>query len=256
MAETYRPRRATEIVDAAVQLFRRHPGTFLAIGAVVQVPMLLLRAAAMTVYGIAADGTPNNVFASAGLSIADGILWLLATAALISAADRAYMGASPDVRSSFAVARSRFGPFFVAMFLSSVLFFAGILLLLVGALYFLAKYGLAAAIAVLEPRSGTSAMTRASSLSEGRKRHILAALGTSWLIFFALVVGATAVSALIPHTSTFLILVPLVNILAYPIVAIVLVITYYDLRIRAEGYDIELLEREAGSTEPAVVATA
>lgn len=250
MPDTYRPRSASEIIDAAVQLFRRDARTFLAIGAVVQVPMLLLRTALMSVYGATPDGAPDNLLAATSITLLEGLLLVLVTATLTVAADRAYMGAHPGVRASFAGAASKFGAFFVATFLSTLLAVLGVLLLIVGAFYFFAKYTLSPTIVLLEARNGTNAMSRASKLSEGRRLHVIASVGAAWLIFFAVVIGAGALSAIVPTASAFIILGPLVNVFVLPLIPIVLVITYYDLRIRAEGYDIELLERQATSAEP------
>lgn len=250
MPDSYRPRSASEIIDAAVQLFRRHARTFLAIGAIVQVPMLLLRTTIMSVFGATPDGAPDNMLAATSLMLLDGLLFVLVTAALSVAADRAYMGSHPGVRASFAEAASRFGAFFVASFLSTLLFVLGVLLLIVGAFYFFAKYTLSPTVSLLETRDGTNAMRRASKLSEGRRLHVLASVGAAWLIFLAIVLGAGALSAIVPTASAFMIIGPVVNVFAFPLVPIVLVITYYDLRIRAEGYDIDLLERQATSAEP------
>jgi hypothetical protein len=249
MTDTYRPRGATEIIDAAVQLFRRDARTFLAIGAIVQVPMLLLRTSLMSLYGVTPDGAPANMLASTSLTLLEILLLFFVTAALTVAADRAYMGAHAGVRASFAEAGSKFGAFFVASFLSTLLAGLGLLLLIVGAFYFLAKYTLSPTVALLEARNGTNAMSRASKLSGGYRLHVLASVLASWLIYIALLVGAGALSALFPTASAFMILSPLVTVFAYPLLPIVLVITYYDLRIRAEGYDIDLLERQAISGE-------
>lgn len=85
---------------------------------------------------------------------------------------------------------------------------------------------------------------------------MIASVGAAWLIFFAVVIGAGALSAIVPTASAFILLGPLVNVFVLPLIPIVLVITYYDLRIRAEGYDIELLERQATSAEPRARAAA
>lgn len=256
MTDMYRPRRATEIVDAAVQLYKRHLRTLVTISAVVHVPLLLLRTIAVSAYGSTADGSPANWGVSWALSMLDGLGFLLVSAALTVAADEAYMGSAPTIRASFSRGGSRFGAFFVATFLSSIAFLFGIVLLIFGAFYFLAKYGLSPTIAVLESRNGVDAMGRASKLSEERKRHVLAAIGAVWLIFFAVMIAAAAVSALVPITSAYLLFGTMVSLFVYPLVPVALVITYYDLRIRAEGYDIELLERQTGTARVAGDAAA
>lgn len=256
MTDTYRPRSASEIIDAAVQLFRRDARTFLAIGAIVQIPLLLLRTTLLSVFGASPGGAPDNMLASSSLTLLEGLLLLFVTAALTVAADRAYMGAHLGVRASFAEAGSKFGAFFVASFLSTLLAVLGVLLLIVGAFYFFAKYGLSPTVALLEARDGTNAMSRASKLTEGRKLHVLASVGTALLIYFAVIFGAGALSAIIPTASAFMILGPLVEVFALPLIPIVSVVTYYDLRIRAEGYDIDLLERQASSAERRASAAA
>lgn len=256
MTDMYRPRKATEIIDASVQLFRRHALTFFGIGAAVQVPLLLLHTILLRAFGATPDGTPNSLAVQGVLSVVDGLAFVLGTAALTAAASRGYMGESPRARQSLAEGVSKFGPFFVASLLSGLAMVFGVVLLVVGAFYFFAKFTLAATAALVEGRSGTDALGRASKLSEGKKLHVLTAVGAAWLMFLAIVIGAGALSTIVPSVIALVILSTIANVFAFPLVPIVTVITYYDLRIRAEGYDIELLERHAGASHPAPASAA
>lgn len=250
MTDMYRPRRASEIIDAAVQLYRHNARSMIAIGALVQIPALILRTITLAVFGTTPDGMPNNVLASATLSLVEGVFLLFASAALTVAASRAYHGEHLAVRESYATAATRLGSYVVAAVLAGILFVVGIVLLIIPGLYFLAKYGLSSTIAVLEARSGTSAMARAAKLSDDRKRHVLAAIAAAWLIYIAVLIGAGLLSTIIPTVSAYTVLGAIVTIFAFPLVPLALVVTYYDLRIRAEGYDIELLEGRAARAVP------
>lgn len=250
MTDLYRPRRASEIIDAAVQLYRRNARTMIAIGALVQVPALVLRTITLGVFGVTPEGMPNSFVAAGTVTIVEGLLLLFSSAALTLAASRAYHGERVDVRESYADAVPRLGSYLVASILTGILFVLGIVLLIVGALYFLAKYGLSSTIAVLEARSGPSAMSRASRLSDGRRLHVLTAVAAAWLIYLAVLVGAGLLASLVPTASANMILAAIVTIFAFPLVPLALVVTYYDLRIRAEGYDIEVLEGRAANSAP------
>jgi hypothetical protein len=117
--------------------------------------------------------------------------------------------------------------------------------------------GLALAIpaVVLEPgRSASGALSRSWELTRGSRWRIF---GLGIVLFVLLYIPVVAISGLVAvlvprgagpsfaasSTSTIIALAigGLVQLFIYPLFYCVLTVTYYDLRVRKEGFDLELL---------------
>ena len=122
--------------------------------------------------------------------------------------------------------------------------------MLVGA----ARYVNVTAAVILERRSAISSLTRSASLSLGHRKSIVALLALGVAIFLVIGVGAALFAqSLLQNPVLVNAISSLVTIVLYPLLANILTVLYYDLRIRKEGYDIEELSRRLGAdTAPAV----
>jgi membrane-anchored glycerophosphoryl diester phosphodiesterase (GDPDase) len=116
--------------------------------------------------------------------------------------------------------------------------------------------GLALAIpaVVLEPRSASAALSRSWELTRGSRWRIFA-LGVTLLVLLYVPVIAISglVAVLIPtgagpsfaassvSTIVALAIAGVIQLFIYPLFYCVLTVTYYDLRVRKEGFDLELL---------------
>ncbi|HEX6964445.1 MAG TPA: hypothetical protein VF166_01525 [Gemmatimonadaceae bacterium] len=102
--------------------------------------------------------------------------------------------------------------------------------------------------AIMLERCGADAsLRRSNTLARGQTMKVVLAFllvyviyFAAYLLLFAIVYIATGRSTLAQATSG------IIGIFAYPIIPIVTTLLYYDLRIRKEGYDIELM---AGAME-------
>ncbi|HEV7702639.1 MAG TPA: hypothetical protein VGO46_00045 [Gemmatimonadaceae bacterium] len=105
----------------------------------------------------------------------------------------------------------------------------------------------ATAIVMLEGSGGSAAVGRSFRLSKDYAKHIVFSLGLSFLLYLA----ATAISAVL--TMRFLtpttagIVQSLVVIPILPFYVVVKTLLYYDLRVRKEGFDLEVSLRELGT---------
>ncbi len=137
-------------------------------------------------------------------------------------------------------------------FLKYLLMMVGLLCFLVGILYVFARYFAVATSIVLEGRGAVGALARSSELSRGRKRHILNTLLLVAIMYFFLSLGATAVARLTGSSVVILVVSTAFTIVAYPVVGLTEMVLYYDARIRAEGFDIEMMARGLEPAAPGV----
>jgi hypothetical protein len=240
-ALSLRPRSATEIIDASFQLLRRHYASFAAAAAAVLLPALVLRV-------VLPDRTAwlPNLLAQLLQSTAAG-----ATIVLVS---DAYLGRVPNVGEAVRLVFRRFGSIFFAALIQGLVIGVGVLLLLVPGLIFAAWTFAMPMVVVLEGRGALDSLGRSRELARGQVGHILGTLVIAYVIFFvvffiglallAAVAGITGAFEAGPGQRTGDVSRILFAILAHPIVAVVGTLLYYDLRIRKEGFDLEMMARD------------
>jgi len=139
--------------------------------------------------------------------------------------------------------------------------------------WMLTRLCLAFPVAVIEQADVTIALKRAASLSRGTRWRILVlfllGLVLGWVGSLMVMVPLFVVVALVPglsspaHSQTIGIITIVgmygawfvIQALTMPVYAVALVLFYYDQRVRHEGFDIEMLMRQAGmDAEPPVLA--
>lgn len=256
-----RARSVTEIVDAAFQLYRRDALEYILVTAVAYAPVLV--AQLVLLRGITAIGTPRlAVTGTVTLIVAlvNVVVYALMTAVLSRFASDVYLGKPSGLRevvmSVFrlvpAVILATFGVglTIVLGFLPAIIGGVSGLGLLVGlgvpfamvwVFYVIARYFAVVQVIVLEQPDVVRAFSRSSSLSRGRKGHILLTLFLVVLIFIVLSFAVTMVGQIVSSLAASLVLQTLYTVVAYPLIGITQVILYYDARIRAEGFDIEVM---------------
>jgi hypothetical protein len=130
---------------------------------------------------------------------------------------------------------------------SGPLIFLGIVLGFVWVFYSVARYFAIFPLIVLEDRRIIEAFTRSSQLSKDRKGHVLLTLFLIFLIIwlFSLAIGVIALLA--GNVAVTVVAQTLYTVVAYPLIGITQMILYYDARIRAEGFDIEVMAGSLGA---------
>ena len=238
-------RSTTEIVDAAVQIYRRDATRYMLLAAIAYTPLVAFQ--------FVFFGTASPSFAS----WTGGIAYLLTvagfglmSAALARMAAGAIMGENVDVDQTIREVLPRVPAVIGSTVLKYVMFMIGLVLLVVPGLYVVTRYFATTQAVVLEQKGVVAAFSRSSVLSNGIKRHVFNTLMLMWIIYFVVSFAATML-AMVGGTMVVTIVSALVTIVAYPVVAIGEVVLYYDTRIRQEGYDIEVM---AGSVDRAAAA--
>lgn len=244
-ASALRPRSATEIVDAAFQIFRSHAAPFVMCSAVAYVPSLLVRV--LLVGDVSRFQSPDiaqigdYARLSAYSTLASVLSYALMTSLVAVVAAQAYLGEPVDVGIAVRRMLTRFPTLLLATLVVAALTLVGLLLLLLPAMYVTARYFAVTPAIMLEGRGALGAMVRSSELSRGRKWHVLNTLGLVLLIYFVVLVGVAVTSSLLGGFIVQALVASIVTILLYPVVAITAVLLYYDARIQSEGLDIELM---------------
>jgi len=238
-----RPRKPTEIVDAAIEVYRRNPVHFMLLTTMVHAPWLILQ---LIVLG---NAPPTAEIATQGLiGLGTVVSYFLMSAVVVQMASDLYLGHETDAFEAFRRVGWKLPATFVVSFIQGFLIVFGFVLLVVPAAYWSALYFAAIPVIVLERKGLFESFGRSSQLSKGLKLHILSTLGLVFIIRIAVTLGATFVVTVVPNFAAQRVLSALVSIIVYPIAGISDALIYYDARIRREGFDIEMMavSAEAG----------
>ena len=244
-----RPRTPSELVDTAFQVFRRDPALFVAGAALIYVPWLLIRV--ILDIGINPDVMPDlsqfPVIVIGGIAV-----YTLAGGVTAVMASDVYLGRQPDLGRAFREVATHIVPLVVTMIITTLFIVFGLLLLLLPALYPIARFFATRQVILLENGGVGRALSRSSELSLGTKRHILNTLILVGLLTLAISIGAGFVTSMIGSHLVQQVVSTAVSAMIYPMFGITETLLYYDVRIRKEGFDIEYL---ASSFEQAPAAT-
>jgi len=247
-----RPRSPTEIVDASFQILRAHYAQFVMCSALAYLPWLVV--------DLVRAGTPATLQT---IDIGTNLLlllgwWLefaLMSAVLLVCASQAFLGEPVDVASAVRRTISRAPLVLVAAAIRLVMVFIGLFFFFFGALYPAARYFAVTPAIVLEGAGIGRAFARSTELSKGRKWHIILTMGLVFVIYAVLALGTMFVVGLIQIRLLQMIVMGVFSIVAYPIVAITAAVLYYDMRIKSEGLDIELMAGALDGAPPREAAT-
>jgi len=241
-----RPLSIGEILDGALVLLRRHFALVLGIAVVCEgIPT------AMDVYIDLTGGGSQNP----GLSLLDRLLTLvgsvLVTGATVRVVSEAYLGRTPLFGDAMGFAGSRFGTILGANIMSGFLTVLATLALVIPGIVVACGYSVAAEAAALESGTASEALRRSWDLTKGFKLKALALGVVSIGLILVVYLGAGVLGGIMGEVVGGLdvvlaVLAACVSLLIYPVISCVFTLFYYDLRVRKEGFDLEMLSRQLG----------
>jgi hypothetical protein len=247
-----RPLKTGEILDGAITLMRRQFGVLFGIAVVCEgLPAVL---------DIYIDLTGGSA-AQPGLALLERLLNLfgtmLVTGATVSAVSEAYLGRTPGLGDSLRYGLSKLGFIFSASIVSGLLAGLATLALVIPGIVVFCGYSVVAQVAALEPlKSGTDALRRSWMLTKGFKAKAFVLWIVAIVLIAALALGggllgglAAAVNPALEPVST--VLLAILLLLYYPLLTCVFTLFYYDLRVRKEGFDLEVLATQLGGAPAA-----
>jgi hypothetical protein len=183
------------------------------------------------------------------------VLGSIGVAASTFVVSDAYLGRETTAADALARAAPLIGRLVVISVLLSLVVGVGFILLVIPGVIFLAGLLLSTVVAVIEaPPSATAAMNRSWALTKGYKGKVLLTMLVAGVLLavpsIALgVIGGLFGAAVSEPAALWFFVLPLVfQIFVYPFVYVVQTVLYYDLRVRKEGFDLELL---ASALQPA-----
>ena len=127
------------------------------------------------------------------------------------------------------------------------------LVMLVGGLATLPAIGRLAVVpttAILEPRGPVGALARSNQLTKGLWKHSVGVSALAFLIAVVPYLGATLLAGEFGSRIVQQIVGMVMSVILTPIYVASLVALYYDLRIRKEGFDLELMASELATAAP------
>jgi hypothetical protein len=264
-----RPRRATELVDASFQLLRRYYPQLVTVSAIAMTPGVVMRILMRDEMS-----NPQVMTANPGALFAVGLVAVLCVtvcdAVLTIAVSDGYLTGEVDLGRAFGTGMRKLIAVFAASFFRGLLvglavLAVGVAAAIVAALKMPLLFGLVVPLAVwiiiyvllrtfaiipvvvLENIGANTAMTRTLQLSRNSAAHIFFSLGLAFFLYFIFsgIISALGVTLLTPATAGIIGAVLIIPI--YPLLTVVSTMLYYDLRIRKEGFDLEIMSRELGS---------
>ena len=286
-----RPMEFGEILDGALQLFRRHFGLFLKLSlAVMWLPLAFSIYWRARFFGLA-TATPEQTAAVMQSQIVPFMLWgmvwgvlygagmLLLTAGSIRVISDSYLGREPQFGDSLQFGVGKIVPLFLVglgktLLLFLLLILSGVVIGLTGAagglavllvfieviaavwlfIYVACGYMVTTPVVVLETLSSNfDAFGRSWELTKGARGRVFGLVFVAGLISSVLpAVVLSALGALIAQlapaaTIAWTVIAAVLPVVLTPIVPCVLTLAYYDLRVRHEGFDLQLLSEQLGS---------
>ncbi len=267
-----RPLRVGEILDAAIKIYLRNARLLMGLTAVIVVPFQALSAVILLSTVSTGSEVPQGGFnfsfgstrasdhaasvgANAILSITSVLIGLLSTAACVKAVSDIYLDQPTDGRTSLRFALRRLGSLLWLQTLAFVLLALAFLAVVIPGIWLYAAWSVATPALLIEGRRGWGALSRSFHLVRGRWWPTAAVLIVATLMT-ALVGGAIEallVGVFVVGGESVVVLVILVSlaaavsaVLTRPFSATIRSVLYYDLRVRHEGYDVELLAEQLG----------
>lgn len=247
-APALRPLSLGEVLDVSFGLYRSLFVPLLVVAVICQaIPM------ALGVYLGASGEMFVNILPSllyGALAVILGSIGIAASTFIVS---DAYLGRETSATVALQRATTLLGRLIVVSILTSILVGLGFLLLIVPGVILLSGLLLSTVVAVLEaPPSAIAAMGRSWDLTRGFRGKVFLTVLVAFLLLLVpsiAIGGAGAIFGDSDGTVSLIILVleSVLQIFIYPFVYVAMTILYYDLRVRKEGFDLELL---ASSLQP------
>jgi hypothetical protein len=238
-----RPLSIGEILDGSLIVFRRQFRLLFCVAIVCQgLP------AALEAYVEIAGASGGRAALAPVIRLLDFLGSLLVSGATVRVVSEAYLGRVPRLGDALRFATDNMGRVFGTGFVVGFVTILATVALVIPGIVVWCGYSVAVQAAVLETLRATEAMSRSWALTREFKWK---ALGL-WSVTLCLVIAAfaglgfvlglavEAVPALeIPSQVIFAVL----SLLPYPLIGCVFTLFYYDLRVRKEGFDLEMLSR-------------
>ncbi len=268
-----RPRRATELVDASFQLLRGFYPQLLTVTAIAMSPLVFAR----VLWSNVLTDPKFMVAHPAALGIGYVVILactMLADGVLIVAISNGYLDGIVDLAMAFTTAARRLpgivgasiwrgvvimGPLVIVAMLAGALAAMHAvwpMFLLVPAAMAFASVAFIATFAtlpalLLEQLGPRAALNRSWRLTKLYRTHAFWTLLLSYMLYLVLYTIASVLGMTAFNVAIAAVFGTVIVVLVYPFLAVVQTLLYYDLRVRKEGFDLEVMSRQLGGGDTA-----
>ena len=276
-----RPLRIGEILDVAIKVYTRHAGTLFRLVLFIVAPVQLF--GAIVLISTVPDASWLNPFAGfdpanqpttvpetedlyaffAGnmlVLVLSVLASLLATAACFHAISSAYLGAPVDWRQSLRLAARKLHSLVWLSFISLIAITLGFIACIIPGIWLYVSFGVAVPALLTEDKRGFKAMSRSFELVQKRWWPTAAVMVLGFFIaglVSSLVSGVLSLllftdlgDSIVASAAVSAIGNTIAGVIATPFQAAVIAIVYFDLRVRKEGFDLQLLAERIGIGPP------
>ncbi len=256
-----RPRSTTELIDAAVQLLRQHYMEIVTASAIFLIPAFILRLFLPDMRSGRLPSGDQLLLLVVG-TVITVMFSIVSTAAVVVVISDSYLGREISIVSAVQRVIARFWSVFGAALLQSILTGIGLVFFIIPGFLCLAWFFAGTVVVVVEGKTAWAALMRSRQLAAGSVGRILGVLFLTGLIVATIEIIALfllGIAGVFIHATTALATLGgnLASLLIYPFFTVVITLLYYDLRIRKEGFDLEMMATElAQSGQPASPSTA
>jgi hypothetical protein len=280
---TLRPLGIGEVLDVAIKIYMSNAVALWKLVLAVVAPVALLSVV------VEASATPSTSLDEFGIdpetgefvTTTDDELWtylagagvsllllllatILASGACFKVVADAYLGRPVEWRSSLAFVARRLHSVVWVTVLTFVLSGLGLILCVVPGVYLWFAFAVAVPVLLTEQLKGRKALGRSRRLVKGRWWHVFAALvlGTILTSIVSGVITGLATVAVDDQPATVgwiavsWLAQTISSVLTTPFTAAVAIVVYFDLRVRKEAFDLELLAAQLGVEPPPGAAPA
>lgn len=270
-----RPLSLGEILDRTFTLYRRNFLLFAGIIAIPQLMVLAFNLAQTFMKGARAANVASSVSTSLGVTliilglvgvIVYFVAYLFAHGGTVYAVSDLYLGRPTSIRASLSRMRGQAGNLFGVSMLNGLAMLAGFILLIVPGIYMACRLSTCVPAALLENLGPRDSLERSFKLTKDNAGRAF----VIYCLYFAVLYGmflllafpfliAVAMSAKNPGMArTWLALsqcgTSVATILVTPIFTIASTVFYYDLRVRKEAFDLQMMMNPNEAVAPAPAA--
>ncbi len=269
-----------DILDRGIKLLFARLPLFYLINLIVLAPVIALEVAQPFLMGSEVaigkggfDATP--IFAGMGFTLLAILLTLIlapiGSAAILHVIMQTYVGKPTGLGESFGFALSRFVSLVLANLLVGLILMAGFFMCIIPGIFFMVTFAFVAQVVVLEKLGPSDGLSRSWSLTQGYRWRVLGVLLLVWVATLGVqIVVSLGINQFLPGQEIIqgkdgiriiynpvnqvvaVAVAQLVSILFTTYMAVCTTLLYLDLRIRKEGYDLELAAQggeEAGTSK-------
>jgi hypothetical protein len=266
-----RPLGIGEILDAGIKIYRNKFATMLKAVAVVIVPVQVLNV-------LVTLSLPDTSTTTTGTTTSDGSGWAgvaalllllvitvvsstLAEAACLKAVSDTYVGTDTDWRGSLRFGFRRIGSLLWLTLIHGVLLLLAFLACIVPGVWLYAAWSVAVPALLIEGTRGFKALGRSFNLVRGRWWPTAGILLLANLLATAVAFGFGLLAlplVFAGRDNDFVVDLAnavfggIASVFTIPFVAAVIAVIYFDLRVRKEGFDLQLMAQRIGAPAGAV----